>query len=62
MRSRPRSAIDLPLKALVWQDERGRVWISTNSAEHLRARHSLTDGELQTLAVTTAFARQAAGA
>jgi hypothetical protein len=32
---RPTLAIDLPLKALVWQDGQGRVWVSTNTAEYV---------------------------
>jgi uncharacterized protein (DUF302 family) len=35
----PRAAIDLPLKALAWQDEEGKVWLSYNSPEYLRERH-----------------------
>jgi uncharacterized protein (DUF302 family) len=35
----PRTAIDLPLKALAWQDEEGKVWLSYNSPEYLRQRH-----------------------
>jgi uncharacterized protein (DUF302 family) len=34
-----RTAIDLPLKALAWQDEEGKVWLSYNSPEYLRERH-----------------------
>src|SRR6267143_1732174 len=35
----PSVAIDLPLKALVAEDERGKVWISCNSPEYLQQRH-----------------------
>jgi uncharacterized protein (DUF302 family) len=35
----PRLAIDLPLKALAWQDEQGQVWLSHNSPEYLQERH-----------------------
>jgi uncharacterized protein (DUF302 family) len=31
--------IDLPLKALVWQDEAGQTWISTNEPVWLAERH-----------------------
>jgi len=31
----PRLAIDLPPKALVWEDDQGKVWLSYNSADHL---------------------------
>ena len=35
----PSVAIDLPLKALAWEDERGRVWLSYNAPEYLQQRH-----------------------
>jgi uncharacterized protein (DUF302 family) len=36
----PTVAIDLPLKALVWEDEGGKVWVSYNTAEFLKERHA----------------------
>lgn len=39
----PSVAIDLPLKALVWEDEDGRVWLSYNSPEYLRQRHGFPE-------------------
>lgn len=36
-------AIDLPVKALVYEDERGRVLIGYNTTDWLRERHQLTD-------------------
>src|SRR5271166_1867787 len=39
MMAAPRLAIDLPLKALAWQDEQGRVWLSYNEPEYLQKRH-----------------------
>jgi uncharacterized protein (DUF302 family) len=41
MVARPTTAIDLPLKALVWQDERGAVWITFNTPALLVERHGL---------------------
>jgi uncharacterized protein (DUF302 family) len=38
----PRLAIDLPLKALAWQDEQGQVWLSYNSPEYLQRRHGFS--------------------
>ena len=35
----PTVAIDLPLKALVWEDSDGNIWISYNSPEYLQQRH-----------------------
>ncbi len=37
----PTLAIDLPLKALVWEDETGKVWLTYNSPEYLRERHGV---------------------
>ena len=33
------AGIDLPLKALVWQDEAGKVWVGYNDPAYLAARH-----------------------
>jgi len=35
MQGTPTLAIDLPLKALIWQDDTGKVWLSYNSADYL---------------------------
>jgi uncharacterized protein (DUF302 family) len=37
----PTIAIDLPLKALVWEDAGGKVWVSHNSPEYLQQRHNV---------------------
>ena len=38
-------AIDVPPKALVWEDDQGKVWLTYNSAEYLQSviypRHGL---------------------
>src|SRR6516165_9285361 len=39
MLAAPTSAIDLPLKILVWQDAAGATWVTNNSAAYLQARH-----------------------
>jgi uncharacterized protein (DUF302 family) len=39
----PSIAIDLPLKALAWEDEAGKVWLGSNSPAHLQQRHGLSD-------------------
>jgi len=38
MQAVPTAAIDLPLKALAWQDTSGRVWLSYNQPEYLQRR------------------------
>jgi uncharacterized protein (DUF302 family) len=37
----PSLAVDLPLKALVWEDADGSVKVSYNSPEYLQQRHGL---------------------
>ena len=39
--------IDLPLKALVWQDEDGSVWISYNDPDYLKQRHDMATCDMQ---------------
>ena len=34
-------AIDLPQKALIWQDNKGLVWLTYNDPEYLSVRHGL---------------------
>ena len=47
----PTLAIDLPLKALVWQDAGGKVWVSYNSTEYLKQRHNIPDDLVKNIAV-----------
>ena len=46
----PTLAIDLPLKALVWQDVEGAVWLSYNSPEYLQQRHTVPDALIKNIA------------
>ena len=34
-------AIDLPLKALAWEDADAKVWLSYNSPDYLKRRHEI---------------------
>ena len=43
MQAHPTLAIDLPLKALIWEDAHGQVWVSTNSPEYLQRRHGMAE-------------------
>ncbi|HEV3332830.1 MAG TPA: DUF302 domain-containing protein [Bryobacteraceae bacterium] len=56
----PGTAIDLPLKLLVWEDNEGKVWISYNSAGYLQTRHGLPSDLVQNIAVVEALATKAA--
>ena len=46
----PSLAIDLPLKALVWEDENGKVWVSYNSPEYLKKRHNIPEDLVKNIA------------
>jgi uncharacterized protein (DUF302 family) len=41
MVARPTVAIDLPLKALVWEDDAGQAWLTYNTPALLEERHGL---------------------
>jgi len=60
MLAAPSSAIDLPLKLLVWEDAQGKVWVSYNSPEYLQKRHGLPQDLLQNIAVVETLATKAA--
>lgn len=55
-------AIDLPQKALVWEDESGQVWLSYNDPEYLKARHSTSGCDQVFEKVTGALAAFSAAA
>lgn len=38
-------AIDLPLKALMWEDDKGKVWISYNNPRYMEKRHNIAGCE-----------------
>jgi uncharacterized protein (DUF302 family) len=59
MLASPSSAIDLPLKLLVWQDGQGKVWVSYNSREYLRERHGLPQELMQNIAIIETLATKA---
>jgi uncharacterized protein (DUF302 family) len=41
MQAAPTMVIDLPLKALVWQDGAGKTWLAYNDPAWLAARHGV---------------------
>jgi len=43
MVARPTVAIDLPMKALAWEDQGGKVWLTYNSPQLLQARHGVSE-------------------
>jgi len=60
MLAAPSSAIDLPLKILIWGDARGKTWLSYNSPEYLQKRHGLPQELLQNIATVETLATKAA--
>ncbi len=45
MQSNQVAGIDLPMKALAWEDETGQVWLTCSSASYLAGRHHIEDRE-----------------
>ena len=60
MLAAPSIAIDLPLKILVWEDDRGRVWLSYNDPAYLQRRHGVPQQLLQNIAAAETLAALAA--
>jgi uncharacterized protein (DUF302 family) len=57
--------IDLPLKALVWQDAAGKTWISYNEPGWIAQRHGVSDAQPVVTKMTdllSAILRKAANA
>ena len=64
MQAAQTSGIDLPLKALIWQDEAGKTWIGYNDPAWLAKRHNIGGAEPTVSAMSSALAaiaQQAAG-
>jgi uncharacterized protein (DUF302 family) len=55
----PTLALDLPLKGLVWQDAEAEVWLSYNSPEYLKQRHSIPNDLVQNIAGIRAICEEA---
>jgi len=60
MLAAPSSAIDLPLKILVWEDEQSKVWISYDSPRYLQQRHGVPQQLLPNIDVIENLASAAA--
>ena len=54
--------IDLPLKALIWEDEAGEVWFAYNAPAYLMERHQLQDCEAVIENISNALAGLATAA
>jgi uncharacterized protein (DUF302 family) len=58
MLAAPLSAIDLPLKALAWQDAEGKVWLSYNDPQYLKSRYGLADDLLPPISAAITLIKQ----
>jgi len=58
----PSTAIDLPLKALAWEDADGKVWLSYNSPDYLKQRHGFPAELEKNLAAVEPLLAQAVAA
>jgi uncharacterized protein (DUF302 family) len=56
MQSQPTIGIDLPLRVLVWEDEKGKTWLAYNEPAYLAKRHAIADGEETLKGMTAALA------
>ncbi len=59
MQAAPSVAIDLPLKALFWEDAEGRSWLTYNDPAYLQSRHEFPAELLANLVGVTAILRKA---
>jgi uncharacterized protein (DUF302 family) len=55
----PTLAIDLPLKALAWEDASGKVWLSYNTPEYLKQRHNIPDELMKNISGVGALLQKA---
>ena len=60
MLAAPVAGLDLPLKALVWQDANDRVWIAYNDPQYVVRRHGLATALSANLAAAVPILEQAA--
>ena len=56
----PTVGLDLPSKALAWQDKRGKTWIAYNDPAYVLQRHTLPAELIENLATVIPYIQQAA--
>ena len=62
MQDRQTAGIDLPLKALAWEDADGKVWLTYNEAAWIAQRHGLGPASAEAVKAITAGLAAAAKA
>jgi uncharacterized protein (DUF302 family) len=60
MLAAPSTAIDLPLKILIWDDTQGKTWVSYNSPEYLQQRHGIPAELIKNIAIVETLAAKVA--
>jgi len=65
MQDQQSAGLDLPLKALVWEDAEQKTWLTYNDPDWIAQRHGLGSGSAPAVAamatLMTAIAREATG-
>ncbi len=61
MVSQPTAALDLPIRAICWQDSLGKTWIAYNAPEYVVQRHRLPAEFAKNLAAVIPLLERAAG-
>ena len=51
------AALDLPQKALAYEDEKGQVWLAYNDPAYMAKRHNIKDCDAAVQKVTSALAK-----
>ena len=60
MQAMPTVGLDLPFKALVWEDSEGRTWLAYNDPRYIVQRHAVESGLSANLAALIPLLEQAA--
>ena len=55
-------AIDLPQKSLIWEDEKGQVWLSYNDPSYIAKRHNIVNCDQVLTKITKALSNFAKAA
>lgn len=60
MQAEPVAGLDLPLKALIWEDAAGKAWIAYNDPQYVIRRHGLSPSLSANLAAVIPLIERAA--
>jgi len=60
MLANPTAALDLPIRAICWQDQDGKTWLAYNDPAYVVARHGLPESLAANLAAVTPLLQKAA--